>query len=76
MTVNVEDVKKQFAKEIKAGEEKARAEGRAEASGLSPNAGLAERMAERARQLQAAQPGLSNIEATRLAYLESGEKLE
>jgi hypothetical protein len=75
-TPSVEDVKRQFAKDITALEEKARAEGRASASGLSPGAGVAERMAARARQLQAAQPTLTNIEATRLAYLEAGEKLE
>ena len=75
-TPSVEDVKRQFAKHVQTEVDKAREEGRASASGFTPGAGVAERMAIRARQLQAAQPTLTNIEATRLAYAEAGEKLE
>lgn len=50
--------------------------GQRSAVGLPPGVARAERMAERARALQASTPGLSNIEATRRAYVEAGEKLE
>jgi hypothetical protein len=76
MSVNVEDVKKQFAKEITALENKAREEGRASARGLAPGVSVAERLAEKARALQAANPKLSNTQAVRMAYEAEGVPLE
>jgi len=76
MSVNVEDVKKQFAKEITALENKAREEGRAMATGSAPGVDVAVRMAERATALQAANPKLSNAAAVRQAYTEAGVPLE
>jgi hypothetical protein len=75
MSTEMEKLKKEFATEISAGEEKARAEGRAEGRGISPGVAVAERMAARARVLQAADPTLSNVEATRRAYQEAKEKV-
>lgn len=72
---SVEEAKKQFATEIDKLEKKAFEAGRASATGLPPGAAKAERLAERARELQAVTLGLSNIEAIRLAYQEAGEKV-
>jgi hypothetical protein len=74
-STEVDKVKKEFAKEITELETKAFAAGRASATGMPPGAAKAERLAARALVLQAATPGLSNIEAIRLAYAEDGEKI-
>jgi hypothetical protein len=73
---SVEEAKKQFATEIDKLEKAAYSAGQRSAVGQPPGTAKAERMADRARELQAATPGLSNIEATRRAYQEAGERLE
>lgn len=73
---SVEEAKKQFATEIDKLEKAAYSAGQRSAIGQPPGAAKAERLADRARELQAATPGLSNIEAIRRAYAEAGERLE
>ena len=73
---SVEAAKKEFAEQITALEKKAFEAGRASASSFAPGVVRAERMGDRARALQAADPTLSNVAAVKRAYEEAGEKLE
>ncbi len=66
---------KRFATEISTLEKKAFEKGRASASSFA-GAGVAERLAAKARDLQAANPKMSNIDAVRAAYQAEGIPLE
>jgi len=72
---SAEAAKQQFAKEIAELEKKAFEKGRASASSVG-GAGVAERLAAKARDLQAANPKMSNIDAVRAAYQAEGIPLE